>query len=69
MQHCFVSYIVFYCTTLLQVQTPPEWIRLPGPVKGIEKEKAEFQCEASGIPHPHYTWVDQDGLDATEKEG
>jgi len=53
----------------LEVQTPPEWIKLPGPVKGIEKEKAEFFCEASGIPHPHYTWVDQDGIDASDKEG
>jgi len=51
------------------VQTPPEWIKLPGPVKGIEKEKAEFFCEASGIPHPHYTWVDQYGIDASDKEG
>ena len=51
------------------MQTPPEWIKLPGPVKGIEKEKAEFFCEASGIPHPHYTWVDQYGIDATDKEG
>ena len=54
---------------LSQVQTPPEWVKLPGPVKGIEKEKAEFACESSGIPHPHYTWVDQYGIDATDKEG
>lgn len=53
----------------LEVQTPPEWVKLPGPVKGIEKEKAEFACESSGIPHPHYTWVDQYGIDATDKEG
>ena len=54
---------------LSQVQTPPEWVKLPGPVKGIEKEKAEFACESSGIPNPHYTWVDQYGIDATDKEG
>ena len=53
----------------MQVQTPPEWVRLPGPTKGIEKEKVEFNCEASGIPHPRYTWVDQYGIDAREKEG
>jgi len=53
----------------LEVQTPPEWVKLPGPVKGIEKEKAEFQCEASGIPHPRYTWVDQYGVNARDKEG
>lgn len=53
----------------LEVQIPPQWVNKPGPVKGIEKEKAEFKCVASGIPHPHYTWVDWYGKDATDKEG
>ena len=63
------SNITHICLLHTQVQTPPEWVKLPGPVKGIEKEKAEFQCEASGIPHPRYTWVDQYGVNARDKEG
>jgi hypothetical protein len=53
----------------LKVQIPPEWAKLPGPVKGIEQEKVDFECQASGIPHPFYTWVDFEGRDATEKDG
>ena len=60
---------IIWLDQTLQVQTPPEWVKLPGPTKGIEKEKVEFACEASGIPHPRYTWVDQYGIDAREKEG
>lgn len=53
----------------LKVQIPPEWAKLPGPVKGIEQEKVDFECQAKGIPHPFYTWVDFEGRDATEKDG
>jgi len=56
-------------TFLNQVQIPPEWMKLPGPVKGIEQEKVDFECLAAGIPHPFYTWVDFEGRDATEKDG
>jgi len=44
-------------------------MKLPGPVKGIEQEKVDFECQATGIPHPFYTWVDFEGRDATEKDG
>jgi hypothetical protein len=54
----------------LQVQVPPEWAQLPeGRVKGIEQEKVEFECVATGMPHPYYTWVDWEGKDATERDG
>ena len=29
----------------------------------------EFKCQALGSPNPKYTWVDKEGIDATEKEG
>ena len=32
-------------------------------------EKVEFRCQALGSPNPKYTWVDKEGIDATEKEG
>ena len=32
-------------------------------------EKVEFKCQALGSPNPKYTWVDKEGIDATEKEG
>ncbi len=50
---------------------PPKWIRKPSRVKGIEglNERADFQCEASGTPQPHYTWVDWEKKDATDKDG
>ena len=41
----------------------------PAHVEGIELEKAEFECEARGTPHPTYTWVDWEGRDALDKEG
>ena len=44
-------------------------MKKPGPVKGIEQERADFECAASGLPHPYYTWVDWEGKDATEKDG
>ena len=53
----------------LEVQVPPTWIQRPAVVEGVELEKAEFNCEATGTPHPHYTWVDWEGRDATDKEG
>ena len=30
--------------------------------------KVELRCQAYGVPEPHYTWVDWEGIDATEKE-
>jgi hypothetical protein len=38
-------------------------------VQGVELEKVEFFCEALGSPQPTYTWLDKDGLDATQKLG
>ena len=53
----------------LDVQEPPSWIIKPSDLRGAELDKVEFKCEALGSPPPKYTWVDKDGLDATEKEG
>ena len=53
---------------LIQVQVPPTWIRKPRPVKGIELERTDFQCEAQGVPSPTYTWVDWEKRDATDKD-
>jgi len=53
----------------LDVQEPPVWVQRPFDLKGIEKGKVELQCTALGSPSPKYTWVDKDGIDATEKEG
>ena len=53
----------------VQVQEPPSWIIKPSDLRGAELDKVEFKCEALGSPPPKYTWVDKDGLDATEKEG
>ena len=53
----------------LDVQEPPSWIIKPSDLRGAELDKVEFKCEALGSPPPQYTWVDKDGLDATEKEG
>jgi len=53
----------------LQVQIPPEWIRRPETVEGIEQHEVELACEASGTPVPHYTWVDWEGRDALDREG
>jgi len=52
----------------LEVQVPPTWIRKPVPVKGIELERTDFQCEARGVPNPTYTWVDWEKRDATDKD-
>ena len=52
-----------------KVQEPPSWVLKPSDVQGIETEKAEFKCQALGSPHPSYTWVDREGIDATDKEG
>jgi len=38
-------------------------------MQGVELEKVEFFCEALGSPQPTYTWLDKDGLDATQKLG
>ena len=54
---------------LYQVQEPPNWILKPSDVRGVEMEKIEFKCQALGSPNPKYTWVDKEGIDATEKEG
>ena len=51
------------------MQEPPSWIIKPSDLRGAELDKVEFKCEALGSPPPKYTWVDKDGLDATEKEG
>ena len=53
----------------VKVQEPPSWIIKPSDLRGAELDKVEFKCEALGSPPPKYTWVDKDGLDATEKEG
>ena len=45
------------------------WVETPSDVRGVESERAEFQCRAEGSPQPGYTWVDWEGRDATEKEG
>ena len=57
------------CMMTAQVQEPPSWIIKPSDLRGAELDKVEFKCEALGSPPPKYTWVDKDGLDATEKEG
>ena len=54
---------------LLQVQEPPNWIIKPSDLRGVELNKVEFKCQALGQPPPKYTWVDKEGIDATEKEG
>ena len=41
----------------------------PSDVQGIETEKGEFKCQALGTPQPSYSWVDSEGIDATEREG
>ena len=38
-------------------------------LQGIERNKIDMLCGALGSPPPKYTWVDKDGIDATEKEG
>ena len=53
----------------VQVQEPPSWIIKPSDLRGAELDKVEFKCSALGSPPPKYTWVDKDGIDATEKEG
>jgi len=53
----------------LDVQEPPSWIIKPSDLRGAELDKVEFKCSALGSPPPKYTWVDKDGIDATEKEG
>ena len=52
-----------------QVQEPPSWIIQPSDLRGAERDKVEFKCQALGSPPPKYTWVDREGIDATEKEG
>jgi len=53
----------------LDVQEPPNWVLKPSNLRGVEMEKVEFRCQALGSPNPKYTWVDKEGIDATEKEG
>lgn len=53
----------------LDVQEPPSWIIQPSDLRGAERDKVEFKCQALGSPPPKYTWVDREGIDATEKEG
>jgi len=53
----------------LDVQEPPNWVLQPADIRGVEMEKVEFKCQALGSPNPKYTWVDKEGIDATEKEG
>ena len=53
----------------VQVQEPPSWIIKPFDIKGPELDKVEFKCQALGSPPAKYTWVDKEGIDATEKEG
>ena len=53
----------------LDVQEPPRWVQKPYDLRGVELDKVEFKCEALGSPPPKYTWVDKEGIDATEKEG
>ena len=53
----------------LDVQEPPSWVIQPSDTRGVELEKVEFRCEALGSPPPAYTWVDKEGIDATQKEG
>jgi len=53
----------------LDVQEPPSWIIKPFDLRGSELNKVEFKCQALGSPPPKYTWVDKEGIDATEKEG
>ena len=50
-------------------QEPPRWVLKPSNLRGTELERVEFKCSALGSPPPTYTWVDEDGIDATEKEG
>jgi len=54
---------------VLDVQEPPSLALEPSDVRGVEMDKAEFKCEAVGSPKPKYTWVDWEGIDATEREG
>jgi hypothetical protein len=53
----------------LDVQEPPSWVVQPADLRGVEMEKVEFHCQALGSPPPTYTWVDGDGIDATQKDG
>ena len=32
-------------------------------------DKLEMECDALGSPKPQYTWVDWEGIDATERHG
>ena len=45
------------------------WLQAPSDMRGVERDRAEFQCRAGGSPQPGYTWVDWEGRDATEREG
>ena len=60
---------VFNLIPVCKVQEPPSWVLKPSDVQGIETEKAEFKCQALGSPHPSFTWVNREGIDATDKEG
>ena len=51
------------------MQEPPSWIIKPFDIRGAELDKVEFKCQALGSPPAKYTWVDKEGIDATEKEG
>jgi len=53
----------------LDVQEPPRWRVKPADVRGAELDKREMECDALGSPKPQYTWVDWEGIDATERHG
>ena len=63
-----IGCLITFLFLVLKVQVPPTWRRKPVPVKGIELERTDFQCEADGVPSPTYTWVDWEKRDATDKD-
>ena len=55
--------------SLLQVQEPPTFSESPMDARGVELGKVELKCAAMGSPKPHYTWLDWEGIDATQRHG